>query len=112
MLRTSGQTDLPYSISRCFFQEALFGGCIDFGLPPPAIMNLKASPGGKRGNKTTSMDRPTEALPATRSKVMDPDLGEDNKGRWRASLAESGKVRVVRHVDSFTVFFAGFARGI
>lgn len=67
-------------------EDALFGGCIDFGLPSPEIMNLNAAQGGKPTHSTMTKDRPAKVPP------MDPDLGDDNKGRWRASLAESGKV--------------------
>lgn len=60
-------------------------------------MNLNAAQGGKPTHSTMTKDRPAKVPP------MDPDLGDDNKGRWRASLAESGKVCTMRQAHCIVV---------
>lgn len=95
----------------CFFcvQDAFFGGCIDFGLPPPGIAprgRQQQSAGANTGETTAyAMDRPGEAPSLSPSSTLDPDLGEDRKGRWRASLAESGKVCATQLCRAAYIFF-------
>lgn len=87
-------------------QEDFFAVCLEFGPPPPQLKtNKQPKAGGKMSMKGASpcAEGSLEDLGASSSdraivgqggleRVQHGDFGEDGNGRWRASLAESGKV--------------------
>lgn len=80
-------------------KNAFFQACLDFA-PPPAAFGARgklASHGQREGTSTQrgkgAVDMKLhESIASDSSVFSDGDLGVDGKGRWRASLAESGRV--------------------
>lgn len=88
------------------FQEDFFAVCIEFAPPPTGLKQIKqlAKGGSKRPKdkdarakgplgdvgETVAATAPVEG--GRQDKVLHGDFGDEGTGRWRASLAESGKV--------------------
>lgn len=85
-------------------QEDFFACCMEFAPPPPELKMVEKSlqestKRGRKGKKNAAVNTPEVSTGSDEpngvvvERVAHGDLGDEKQGRWRASLAESGKVR-------------------